>query len=54
MIKLHNIEKSFRSRAGENFVLRGVSTEVAKGEFVSIMGPSGAASTTCSVSPYTR
>ena len=46
MIKLHNIEKSFRSRAGENFVLRGVSTEVAKGEFVSIMGPSGAGKST--------
>jgi ABC-type lipoprotein export system ATPase subunit len=42
MIKLANIEKSFRSGAGETFVLRRISTEIQKGEFVTIMGPSGA------------
>jgi ABC-type lipoprotein export system ATPase subunit len=42
MIKLENIEKSFRSGAGETFVLRRISTEIQKGEFVTIMGPSGA------------
>ncbi len=46
MIKLHNIEKSFRSGAGETFVLRRIHAEVGKGEFVTIMGPSGAGKST--------
>jgi len=42
MIKLENIEKSFRTGAGETFVLRRITAEIAKGDFVTIMGPSGA------------
>ena len=46
MIKLRNIEKSFKTGAGETFVLRRVQNEVRKGEFVTIMGPSGAGKST--------
>ena len=46
MIKLRNIEKSFKSGAGETFVLRRINAEVARGEFVTIMGPSGAGKST--------
>ncbi len=46
MIKLQNIEKSFKTGAGETFVLRRVNNEVQKGEFVTIMGPSGAGKST--------
>jgi putative ABC transport system ATP-binding protein len=46
MIKLVDIEKSYRTGAGETFVLRRISGEIAKGEFVTIMGPSGAGKST--------
>jgi putative ABC transport system ATP-binding protein len=46
MIKLSNLEKSYRTGAGETFVLRRISTEIQKGEFVTIMGPSGAGKST--------
>ena len=46
MIKLKNIEKSYRSGAGETFVLRRIETDVREGEFVTIMGPSGAGKST--------
>ena len=46
MIKLRNIEKSFKTGAGETFVLRRISSDVKKGEFVTIMGPSGAGKST--------
>ena len=46
MIKLRNIEKSFKTGAGETFVLRRVNNEVQKSEFVTIMGPSGAGKST--------
>lgn len=46
MIKLRNIEKSFKTGAGETFVLRRISTEIEKGEFITIMGPSGAGKST--------
>jgi len=42
MIKLKNVEKSYKSGAGETFVLRRVTTDIGKGDFVTIMGPSGA------------
>jgi putative ABC transport system ATP-binding protein len=42
MIRLRNVDKSFRQGAGQVFVLRRISLDVAEGEFVSIMGPSGA------------
>jgi ABC-type lipoprotein export system ATPase subunit len=46
MIKLRGIEKSYRTGAGETFVLRRISSEVGSGEFVTIMGPSGAGKST--------
>ena len=46
MIKLTDIEKSYRTGAGETFVLRRISGEIRKGEFVTIMGPSGAGKST--------
>jgi putative ABC transport system ATP-binding protein len=42
MIKLVDIEKAYRTGAGETFVLRRISAEIGKGDFVTIMGPSGA------------
>ena len=42
MIKIENITKSF----GNLQVLKGIDMEVAKGEIVSIVGPSGAGKTT--------
>jgi len=46
MIELKNLEKSFRTGAGETFVLRRIDAAIAQGEFVTIMGPSGAGKTT--------
>ena len=46
MIQLRNIEKSFKSGAGETFVLRRITTGFRQGEFVTIMGPSGAGKST--------
>ncbi|NJD19840.1 MAG: ABC transporter ATP-binding protein [Gemmatimonadetes bacterium] len=46
MIKLRGLEKSFRTGAGETFVLRRIDADIAQGEFVTIMGPSGAGKTT--------
>jgi len=42
MIELHNITKSF----GTLEVLKGIDLDIAKGEVVSIVGPSGAGKTT--------
>ncbi len=46
MIKLRDVEKSFKTGAGETFVLRRISADIEKGEFVTIMGPSGAGKST--------
>ena len=46
MIKLRNIEKSFRHGLSQTFVLRRVNVDIASGDFVSIMGPSGAGKST--------
>jgi ABC-type lipoprotein export system ATPase subunit len=46
MIRLKNVEKSYRSGAGETFVLRRITGDVAQGEFLTVMGPSGAGKTT--------
>jgi ABC-type lipoprotein export system ATPase subunit len=46
MISVRNLEKSFKTGAGETFVLRRVNVDVKPGEFVSIMGPSGAGKST--------
>ncbi|HUL51012.1 MAG TPA: ABC transporter ATP-binding protein [Candidatus Nitrosotalea sp.] len=46
MIKLRNIEKSFKTRAGATYVLRQIDLDIAEGEFVTVMGPSGAGKST--------
>ncbi len=46
MIKLTNIEKSYRHGLSQTFVLRRVNAEIRQGDFVSIMGPSGAGKST--------
>jgi putative ABC transport system ATP-binding protein len=46
MIKLRNIEKSYRTGAGETFVLRRIDVDIQEGDFVTIMGPSGAGKST--------
>lgn len=42
MINLCNIEKYFEQGVTETFVLRQINLDVGEGEFVSVMGPSGA------------
>ena len=46
MIRLVNVEKSFRHGVSQTFVLRRVTADIAQGDFVSIMGPSGAGKST--------
>ena len=41
MIKLTGINKIYRTNEIETLALENVNLDVAKGEFVSIMGPSG-------------
>ena len=41
MIELRNVAKSYRLPSGPQFVLRDIALDVADGEFLSIMGPSG-------------
>lgn len=42
MLKIENLQKSY----GENEVLKGISTEIKKGEVVAIIGPSGSGKST--------
>jgi ABC-type lipoprotein export system ATPase subunit len=46
MIKLRSVEKSYKTGAGETFVLRRIDADIGQGEFVTIMGPSGAGKST--------
>lgn len=46
MIKLKNVEKCFKTKAGFTYVLRQITLDIAEGEFVTIMGPSGAGKST--------
>lgn len=46
LISLRNIEKSYKTGAGETFVLRRINLDVDKGDFITIMGPSGAGKST--------
>jgi putative ABC transport system ATP-binding protein len=46
MIRLANIEKSYRHGLSQTFVLRRVNAEIKQGDFVSIRGPSGAGKST--------
>src|SRR3954463_968344 len=42
MIQLKNLERSYKTAAGQFFVLRRVNLEIRQGEFITVMGPSGA------------
>src|SRR5215475_1800547 len=42
MIQLKNLERSFKTAAGQFWVLRRVNLEIREGEFLTVMGPSGA------------
>lgn len=46
LIRLHNLEKFYESRAGRTYVLRQVTLDIEEGEFVTVMGPSGAGKST--------
>ncbi len=46
LISLRNIEKSYKTGAGETFVLRRITMDIESGDFISIMGPSGAGKST--------
>lgn len=42
MIQLKNLERSYKSPAGQTWVLRRINLDIREGEFITIMGPSGA------------
>ncbi len=42
MIRLRNIERSYKTGAGQTWVLRRVNLDIRPGEFITVMGPSGA------------
>lgn len=42
MIRLRNLERSYKLPAGQTWVLRRINLEIREGEFITIMGPSGA------------
>ncbi len=42
MIQLKNLERSYKTAAGQFWVLRRINLEIREGEFITIMGPSGA------------
>lgn len=42
MIQLKNLERSYKTAAGETWVLRRIDLNIPEGEFVTFMGPSGA------------
>ncbi|MBV9145953.1 MAG: ABC transporter ATP-binding protein, partial [Acidobacteria bacterium] len=46
MIQLRGIEKTIKSPAGTIWLLRRINLDIEQGEFVTIMGPSGAGKTT--------
>jgi putative ABC transport system ATP-binding protein len=46
MIRLHNIEKVYRTDRIETVALSDVNMEVGEGEFISVMGPSGCGKST--------
>jgi len=42
MIRLQDIERSYKTGAGQTWVLRRINLEIQPGEFITVMGPSGA------------
>src|ERR1700730_7159395 len=43
---MRNLEKVFEAGGGKFFVLRGITLDIQRGEFVTFMGPSGAGKST--------
>ena len=46
LCSLRDVEKSYKTAAGQTFVLRRISLDIEPGDFVTIMGPSGAGKST--------
>ena len=46
MIKLRNVEKGLKTKAGTTYLLRQINLDIEEGEFLTIMGPSGAGKST--------
>lgn len=46
MITLKGLERSYRTRAGQTWVLRQIDLEIPEGDFLTVMGPSGAGKST--------
>src|SRR6266576_5188486 len=42
MIQLKNVERSYKTGAGQTWVLRRINMGIQQGEFITVMGPSGA------------
>lgn len=42
MIQLKSLERSYKTPAGQTWVLRRINMDIREGEFITIMGPSGA------------
>jgi len=42
MIQLKNVERSYKTKAGQTWVLRRINLYIREGEFFTVMGPSGA------------
>src|SRR6201993_207138 len=42
MIQFKNLERSYKTPAGQTWVLRRVNLDIREGEFITVMGPSGA------------
>jgi putative ABC transport system ATP-binding protein len=45
-IRLRNLERSVKTKAGPLYILRQINLDIEEGEFVTIMGPSGAGKST--------
>ena len=46
MIQLKNVERSYKTGAGQTWVLRRINLGIQQGEFITVMGPSGAGKST--------
>jgi ABC-type lipoprotein export system ATPase subunit len=46
LVGLRDVEKSYKTAAGQTWVLRRITLDIGEGDFVTIMGPSGAGKST--------